>query len=376
MKNEELIKAMSDIDDEYIEEASQAEKKKGAKASSFVKGRKWTKWAGAVAAVLVLALVGTILFPSGMDSAKKQESMGDDSIYYTSDYNDYEVSDASYYSEGLSLDGRKNAAPQSANAGSSGGSSMPSLKPETEGSSQIYNGSKVKLIYRASVTAQTVDFAAADAQLRDMVTSAGGYFEGQSISNGTYYNGDYLKKASYTIRIPAEKFEDFLNGLKDGITVKSVSQTAEDVGLQYSETEQRLETLKIKLGRLQDLLRQASNMSDIIELENAISNTEADIEYYTNTINRYDSLIGFSTINLDLTEVARPGSGIEEKEGFFKKLGREFVEGLANAGENVADLFYWISYNFIGLLIFAAIAFCLIKFRPFTKLFKKIFKKN
>ena len=49
---------------------------------------------------------------------------------------------------------------------------------------------------------------------------------------------------------------------------------------------------------------------------------------------------------------------------------------LSNAGENVADLFYWISYNFIGLLIFAAIAFCLIKFRPFTKLFKKIFKKN
>ena len=375
MKNEELIKAMSDIDDEYIEEASQAEKKKGGKVAAFVKGRKWTKWAGAVAAVLVLALVGTILFPSGMGSAKKPEYIGDDASYYTSDYSDYELDGASYYSEGISYSNRKNSSPQSANAGSSGGSAKPS-EPEESPNSQIYNGSKVKLIYRASVTAQTVDFAAADAQLRDMVTSAGGYFEGQSISNGTYYNGDYLKKASYTIRIPAEKFEDFLNGLKDGITVKSVSQTAEDVGLQYSETEQRLETLKIKLGRLQDLLRQASNMSDIIELENAISNTEADIEYYTNTINRYDSLIGFSTINLDLTEVARPGSGIEEKEGFFKKLGREFVEGLANAGENVADLFYWISYNFIGLLIFAAIAFCLIKFRPFTKLFKKIFKKN
>ena len=117
-------------------------------------------------------------------------------------------------------------------------------------------------------------------------------------------------------------------------------------------------------------------MSDIITIENEISNTEAQIESYTNTINRYDSLIGFSTVNLELTEVAKPGTGIDEKEGFFKKLGRTFVEGLSNAGEGFANFFYWISYNFVGILIFAAVVFCLIKFRPFTKLFKKLFKKN
>ncbi len=380
MKNKDLMKAVGDIDDRYIEEAAgsakKAVEKKSGKVSSFIKSGRWTKWAGAVAALLVLALVAHVIFPGG---SKWSNAKSDDgAYYYNSDYADYDASPSYMAQDGYSYSSnRKN----SYNSGSAGGSvdyaeqEAPQPSQDTN-SNTVYNPSNVKLIYRADVKAQTTDFAEADAALREMVTGMGGYFESQSISNGNYYNGDYLKKASYIVRVPADRFEDFLSGVKEGVTVKSLSQTAEDVGLQYSETEQKIETLKIKLGRLQDLLRQATNMSDIIELEYAISDTEENIDYYTKTLNRYDSLIGFSTINIELTEVARPGSGIEEKEGFFKKLGRRFVEGLGNAGENLADIFYWISYNFIGILIFAAIVFCLIKFRPFTKLFRKISKKE
>ncbi len=381
MKNKDLMKAVGDIDDKYIEEAPASVKKKRIpKISGFVRDGGWTRWAGAVAALLVLVLVGHFIFPGfNLGGSKKADDYVDPGYYYTSDNYTYEQ-DAAVASDSYSysLGNRKNQQINYQSAQAPGGSAAEpaDAPPISNNTTTVYNASNVKLIYRATVSAQTVDFATADAQLREMVLNAGGYFEGQTISNGSYYNGDYLKKASYTIRIPAEKFEEFLSGLKEGITVKSISQTAEDVGLQYAETENRLETLKIKLGRLQDLLRQASNMSDIIELESAISDTEEEIDYYTNTLNRYDSLIGFSTITLDLTEVARPGSGIEEKEGFFKKLWNEFVDGLENAGEGFANFFYWISYNFVGLIIFGAIVFCLIKFRPFTKLFKKLFKKE
>lgn len=379
MKNEELIKAVSDIEDEYIEEAAQVQKKQSGKGSSFVRGRKWVKWAGAVAALLVLVLVGNMLADSGLFTNYKKAA-SDEGYYYAGD-DLYDSESVSYAGLSYSSDSRKNAgssvqsasiAPEEAESpsGSYGGSD------DGHSATGIYDASKVKLIYTGYVKAQTTDFAEADAAIREMVAKAGGYFEGQSISNGNYYNGDYLKKASYTIRIPAERFEEFLSGVKEGVTVKSLEQYTQDIGLSYSETEQRLETLRIKLARLQELLRQATNMSDIITIENEISNTEAQIESYTNTINRYDSLIGFSTVNLELTEVAKPGTGIDEKEGFFKKLGRTFVEGLSNAGEGFANFFYWISYNFVGILIFAAIVFCLIKFRPFTKLFKKIFKKD
>ena len=380
MKNKDLMKAMSDIDDKYIEEASEVKKPGKEKISSYFRGGRWTKWAGAVAAVLVIALVGNGLINSGLFSNKgsKGDVQSTDSFYEPGDAASPSPSFVEY--EGLDFDHRKNSVNYSgsnslAQTDGQSGWSANSEKPVGTGNIS-YDTSKVKLIYTANISGQTDDFATADAQLRAKVEAAGGYFQDQNISNGSYYNGDYLKKASYTIRIPADRFEAFLSGVKEGITVKSLTQSAEDIGLSYSETEQRIETLNIKLDRLQELLRQATVMSDIIELENAISETEEEIEYYTNRINKYDSLIGFSTIYLDLTEVARPGSSIEEKEGFFKKLGREFVEGLSNAGESLAGIFYWISYHFVGLLIFAGIVFCLIKFRPFTKLFKKIFKKE
>ena len=370
MKKEEIMKAVSDIDDIYILEA--AEEKDKQKVRPKVTGRRIAKWAGAVAALLAVVIIGNHLINSGLFSNYKDAAEDTDYQY---------AGDTSYY--GLNLDGRKTA--NAVSDGASNPGEMPSYAPSsseaeyggnTDGSSHIYNPSKVKLIYTANVTAQTTDFAAADAYIKDMVNAAGGYFENQSVSNGTYYNGDYLKKASYTVRVPAEKFEEFLNGVGEKVTVKSLNQYTEDVGLSYSETEQRLETLNIKLDRLQELLSQATNMTDIITIENEISYTEEDIEFYTNKINRYDSLIGFSTITIDLTEVANPGSGVGEKEGFFKKLGRKFAEGLSETGDNFANFFYWISYNFVGILIFAAIVFCLIKFRPFTKLFRKLFKKE
>ena len=374
MKKEDIMKAVSDIDDKYILEA--AEEKEKQKVRPKVTGRRIAKWAGAVAALLAVVIIGNHLINSGLFSNYKDETEPNDDGYYSSD--------TSYYGlNGLDFDSRKTA--NAVSGGASNGAEAPSYAPSqseseyggnTDGSSHIYNPSKVKLIYTANVTAQTTDFAAADAYIKDMVNAAGGYFENQSVSNGTYYNGDYLKKASYTVRVPAEKFEEFLNGVGEKVTVKSLNQYTEDVGLSYSETEQRLETLNIKLDRLQELLSQATNMTDIITIENEISYTEEDIEFYTNKINRYDSLIGFSTITIDLTEVANPGSGVGEKEGFFKKLGRKFAEGLSETGDNFANFFYWISYNFVGILIFAAIVFCLIKFRPFTKLFRKLFKKE
>ncbi len=372
MKNDELLKAAGDIKDEYVEEAAQVSAEKSGRVLGRVKGRRWTKWAGAVAALLVLALIGSGLANSGLFTNFKQAEK-DNAYYEPADYEDgyygYAVSDSS-------LSGRKNAGTQSANAEKPNYGGESDVPHQGESSTaQGYDPSKVKLIYTGYVKAQTMDFAKADEDLRKMVADMGGYFESQTVSNGNYYNGDYLKKATYTVRVPAEKFGDFLSGVKEGVTVKSLEQYTEDIGLTYSETEQRLETLRIKLARLQELLRQATNMSDIITLENEISDTEYQIESYSNKINRYDSLIGFSTVNIELTEVARPGSGIEEKEGFFKKLGRMFVEGLSNAGDGLANVFYWISYNFVGILIFAAAVFCLIKFRPLTKLWRKLFKK-
>lgn len=54
--------------------------------------------------------------------------------------------------------------------------------------------------------------------------------------------------------------------------------SAENISEQYYDTQSRLETAQIKLARLQELLKKAENMEDIITIESAISETEYEIE--------------------------------------------------------------------------------------------------
>ena len=44
----------------------------------------------------------------------------------------------------------------------------------------------------------------------------------------------------------------------------------------------------------------AETMEDIISLETALSDVEYEIEQLSSTLNRYDSLVSFATIRLDL----------------------------------------------------------------------------
>ena len=132
----------------------------------------------------------------------------------------------------------------------------------------------VKMIYRASLELQTTEFERSDAEIKALTQRLGGYFEEQSFYNRS---GGY-RSASYTVRVPAERFEEFLGQVGDICTVAYQTQSADDVSEYYYDMESRLETAKIKLDRLQALLARAEAMEDIITLEGAISDTEYQIE--------------------------------------------------------------------------------------------------
>ena len=230
-----------------------------------------------------------------------------------------------------------------------------------------------KIIYRATVNLQSTEFEETSQLLLKMTSEAGGYLEKQYVNNGSYYSSKSvpMRSASFTIRVPSEKFSSFLAGLNENCHVVYINQSSEDIGEQYFNTEQRLETLKNKHARLEDLLSKAEKMADIISLEEALSDTEYEINRLTSTLNRYDSLVGFSTVNVELMEVARPDIAVTEDPGFFERLGINFKNGMARFGETLEDFAMWASYNVIGIIIFVVIVIVLVKVKPFAKLRKR-----
>ena len=222
----------------------------------------------------------------------------------------------------------------------------------------------VKMIYRASLELETQEFERAAADIETLVRRVGGYFENQSLRNG--YGG--YRSAGYTVRVPAEKFDEFLSQIGSVCTVTWQTSSAEDVSERYYDTESRLETAKIKLDRLQELLGKAEAMEDIITLESAISDTEYQIESLSGELRHYDALIGYSTVEINLSEVYRVSEVQTAPLTFGDRLAIAFREGLRDFGSAAEDLIEWLAYSWLGLLVFlGAIALVVLAARRLSR---------
>lgn len=225
------------------------------------------------------------------------------------------------------------------------------------------NKENVKLIFSADMNVQTLDFDEAEKGLYSLVEKVGGYFEYISQDNGSWYDDeDSYKYAHYTVRVPSDKFQEFITSVNEGMHVVNMNQNAQDVGQAYFDTERRLETLKNKHDRLEQLLSNATEMTDIIELETALSDTEYQIEQYTSDLQRYDSLIDYSTVNINVEKVTEYATGITEELTFWQRLGRSVKQGAADFGWWLGDLANWIGYHIIQLVILAVLIIGFVRF--------------
>ena len=243
------------------------------------------------------------------------------------------------------------------------------------GSGTVYQSSEVKLIRRANLTVQTTEFDKAVAALDALVTEMGGYYESSELNSGSYYNQNSNRSGNYTVRIPAEKYDAFMAQV-DGIGyLARKNESSEDVGEIYYDLEARLKTQRTKQERLLDLLKRADSMEDIIALESALTDVEYQIEQYSSELNRYDGLIGFSTVRVTLNEMIRIVDEPGERASVFTRMKAGVVSSANALVTGVQDLLIWVSYHLFGLLVSgAAVAAGVVFGRKYIKVRKAIKK--
>ena len=208
-----------------------------------------------------------------------------------------------------------------------------------------------KMIRTAELQLETTEFEQAVEGLNALTEQMDGYFENSSI--GT--RGSNYRWAEYTVRVPAEHYNGFLNqaGELCHETWRNASQ--QDVSEVYYDTAGRLKTQQIKLERLQELLSKAELMEDIITIENAISETEQRIDDLSGTLQHYDARVDYATVYIHLSEVYKLSNVEEVPEGFGSRLGNAFSRGWANFVDDTEDFLVSMAYSWMQLLIFAAV---------------------
>lgn len=214
-----------------------------------------------------------------------------------------------------------------------------------------------KLIRTADLSMETASFDETAAALADLTNRLGGYFADSDSGE----RGSSTRWANYTIRVPVNNFQTFLDQASQLCheTRRHVSQ--QDISERYYDTAGRLKTQNIKLQRLQALLEKASNMEDIITIQSAISETEQQIDELSGTLRHYDNQVDYATITLSLEEVYRFSNVPETPKTYPQLLGSAFAEGLRDFAEWLEDITVSLAYSWTWLVLIALIAFAVVK---------------
>ncbi|MDD3193465.1 MAG: DUF4349 domain-containing protein [Oscillospiraceae bacterium] len=218
-----------------------------------------------------------------------------------------------------------------------------------------------KIIWTVDMEVETLTFDAFLSSLEEAVQTFGGYMEGSSISGDSiqYTSNRY---GTLTIRIPSGKLDDFLSQVGQIGTVTYTNKSSEDVTLDYVDIESRIATLKVEQERLLALLESAQDLESVIQLESRLSEVRYQLESYTSTQNRYDSLIDYSTVSLSVREVQRVTAVHDQSVG--QRIAAGWSETIYQLKNGVVDFFVWFVVNLPYLLIWALFAglilwFCL-----------------
>jgi predicted nucleic acid-binding Zn-ribbon protein len=149
--------------------------------------------------------------------------------------------------------------------------------------------SERKLIRKAYLEMEVNDYEKAREEILSLVETNDG-----TIERSEDRSSNYRKQSEMVIRVLPEKLDGLVEsmaGLARNVERKAVE--TEDVSRQYIDLETRLESKRAVIERYQQLLQQAKNVSEVLEVEEnlrkvteEIESTEAQLRYLSNQIGK------------------------------------------------------------------------------------------
>jgi len=199
---------------------------------------------------------------------------------------------------------------------------------EMDQSKNLIETPNEKLIQNIGLEIETKQYTTTVSEIEALVRSLNGYIQNSYIPRPKTENEFSNLEASLTVMIPTVSIDDFI--LKAGKTSNIVSERREvyNVTDSYRDTESRINTLKAKELRLLELLKQSGSLSDLLTIENELSNTRYEIERLESTILDYDKRIQYTQFNLIIREVYEYSPS--EKASLWERI----VEGFTSNAQS------------------------------------------
>ena len=225
------------------------------------------------------------------------------------------------------------AAVSYASAGSTAESEAPTENPD-------------KIIYSSDVTVETTQFDETIGMVSSLVEKYGGWIESSSVSGSNYYQKSRgtasTRDASYTLRIPSNRFQELMDGLSTLGNIPYSHIYTENVTSQYYDAQAHLKAYQTQENRLLEMMELAETVEDVITIEDRLTELRYQIESLQSRLNNWDRRVSYSTVSLTVKEVREYTPEEKINPSYGEELVQALKDGLNNAGEFLKNLLVFL----------------------------------
>ncbi|MEZ4857376.1 MAG: DUF4349 domain-containing protein [Flavobacteriaceae bacterium] len=186
----------------------------------------------------------------------------------------------------------------------------------------------------------------------------------QSDNAGKNYNQLYR---NMVIRVPTESFQPFIDAISKGVPYfdqKDISR--QDVSEEFVDLEARLKAKRELEVRYLELLKQAKNVKEMLEIERELSNIREEIEAKQGRLNYLQNKVSLSTLNIEFYKQTA-------ETGVTLSYGQKIVNALKGGWDGISVFFLGLLYLW-PLFVIALIVILLL--RRYLKRNKKKASEN
>ncbi|WP_160711118.1 DUF4349 domain-containing protein [Chitinophaga solisilvae] len=210
-----------------------------------------------------------------------------------------------------------------------------------------------KIIRDAVITYGVKDFNTVKSRIAAVVSKHGGY-----IANERQQNNAMEWRSELEIKVPSGKFSDCVDALVSGVArVDEKKITSTDVTEQYVDLDARMRARQETEKRYLQLLQQAKNVKEILEVEVQLKQIREEIESAKGRLQYFDHHVAYSTITLTYYETFSHTN--PQAPGFFERVGLSLADGWNNLlalGIAVLSAWpLWVAIVFIFIFIKRAV---------------------
>jgi hypothetical protein len=113
---------------------------------------------------------------------------------------------------------------------------------------------------------------------------------------------------SLTLKLPPESLAEFEARLRADVggSITSWDISSEDITSQYYDAAARLESMERSLSQYLELIGEARDVSEILEIRREVTALQADIDSLRGMLRMWDALVAYATFRLEISQSAAP----------------------------------------------------------------------